>query len=66
VEQTCSQVAATDMLLWGALSMVGRDILDPIRVSLEKKNSLPEFLWLLRVPLYSLASASAELGPGHC
>jgi hypothetical protein len=30
VEQTCSQVAATDMLLWGALAMVGRDILDPI------------------------------------
>jgi hypothetical protein len=59
--QACSQVAAMDMLLWGALAMVGRDILHPIRVSFEKGNSLLEFL---RVLLYSLASTSIAPSPG--
>jgi hypothetical protein len=61
--QACSQVAAMDMLLWGALAMVGRDILHPIRVSFEKGNSLLEFL---RDLLYSLASTSIAPSPGHC
>jgi hypothetical protein len=65
VEDACSKVAATDKLLREAMAMDGRDTLHPIWVSLEKKNSLPEFLWLLWVPLYSLASASAPLGLGY-
>jgi hypothetical protein len=48
-EQVCSQVATVDRLLQEVLAMFGRDILHPIRVSLEKKNSLPEFVWLLEV-----------------
>jgi hypothetical protein len=47
VEDACSKVAATDKLLREAMAMDGRDTLHPIWVSLEKKNSLPEFLWLL-------------------
>jgi hypothetical protein len=54
-----------DRLLWEALAMVDRDILHTIRISLEKKNSLPKVLWLLWVPLCSLASTSAGPGPGH-
>jgi hypothetical protein len=47
VEQACSRVEASDKPLREAKAMVGRDILHPIWVSLKKKESLPEFLWLL-------------------
>jgi hypothetical protein len=54
-----------DRLPWEALAMVSCDILHPIQVSLEKNNSLSEFLWLLWVPLYSLGSTSTAPGPRH-
>jgi hypothetical protein len=44
VEHAFSQVTAMDRLLRGVLAMVDQDIMHPIRVSLKKKNSLPEFL----------------------
>jgi hypothetical protein len=43
----CSYVAVTKRLLQDALAMAGQDILHPIRVSLKKKESLLECLWLL-------------------
>jgi hypothetical protein len=36
-EQVCSWVVTTDMLLWEVMTMVGRDILLPIRISLKKR-----------------------------
>jgi hypothetical protein len=44
VEHAFSQVTAMDRLLRGVLAMVDQDIMHPIRISLKKKNSLPEFL----------------------
>jgi hypothetical protein len=43
VEQACSWVATTDILLREVVAMVGPDFLYPIRVSLKERKGLPEF-----------------------
>jgi hypothetical protein len=48
-----------DRLLWEVLALVLQDILYPIRVSLKEKTSLPAFLRLIQVLLYSFVFASA-------
>jgi hypothetical protein len=45
-EQACSWVAATKRLLWEVMATISRDVLHIIWVSLKKKESLFESLWL--------------------
>jgi hypothetical protein len=54
MKQACSQVEATERMLLEMLDAVGRDILHPIRVSLEKSEKFTYVLLASFVSSYTL------------